>query len=403
MTRRPLLLVSTLDGSGPGSVMATLAAGLVPLGVEPLLVSTHGPTDSPLIRDARRAGVPVANLRMRSMWDPRGVRRFAALLRRSRANIVHTRTIRADLLGRVARAYGVDVINNVVNVYPEDCLVRLGPVIGRGVMGLATATAGAVRLFVANSSAVADNARVAFRLSPGRVRVILDGIRLDPWIEATPADLADHSIGERDTVCLTVARLHPQKGLTDLVDAAAEVLRRRDGIRFVVAGEGPSRRALEAGLRARRLDGRFILLGNRDDIPNLLARADLFVLPSRFEGLPTAIIEAMAAGRAVVATTAGGNAEVVAPGKTGWLVPPGRPFALADAITRALDSNLEAMGAEARRRATERLSAATMARSFADLYEDILQRPDGDGRPGTGDAVRRRADVARRPDVTTVA
>jgi glycosyltransferase involved in cell wall biosynthesis len=127
------------------------------------------------------------------------------------------------------------------------------------------------------------------------------------------------------------------------------------------------------------------------------------VLPSRFEGLPTAIIEAMAAGRAVVATTAGGNAEVVEPGKTGWLVPPGRPFALADAISRALDSNLEEMGAEARRRATERLSASTMARSFADLYEEILQRADGDGRPGTGDAVRRRADVARRADVTTVA
>jgi glycosyltransferase involved in cell wall biosynthesis len=374
MTRRPLLLVSTLDGSGPGSVMATLARSLVPLGLEPLLVSTHGPTDSLLIRETRRAGVPVANLRMRSMWDPRGVRRFAALLRRSGADVVHTRTIRADLLGRVGTAFGIDVINNVVNVYPDDCLVRLGPVVGRGVMALATATKGAVRMFVANSSAVAANTRVAFGIPGGRVGVILDGIRLDSWVEAMPADLASHSIAERDTVCLTVARLHPQKGLTDLIDAAAEVLRRRNGIRFVVAGEGPARGALEARLRQRRLDGRFILLGDRDDVPNLMARADLFVLPSRFEGLPTALIEAMAGARAVVATTVGGNPEVVQPGRTGWLVPPGQPLALADAIGRALDANLEAMGAEARRQATERFSAGAMARAFADLYEQIPQR-----------------------------
>lgn len=385
MTRRVLLLVSTLDGGGPGSVMATLARSLGELDIEPILVATHGPTDSLLIRETERAGVSIANLRMRGMTDPGGVRRFASLLRRSRPDVVHTRTIRADLLGRVAAGFRIGVLNNVVNLYPDDCLVRLGPVLGRGVMALAIASARAARILVANSSAVADNARVAFRVPQERVRVVLDGIALDRWEDAPPSDLAPYAIADSDTVCLTVARLHPQKGLPDLIDAAAEVLRQRQGVRFVVAGEGPSRPDLEAQLRARGLEGRFILLGHRHDVPNLMARADLFVMPSRFEGLPTAIIEAMAAGRAVVATAVAGNAEVVVDGETGWLVPPGRPLVLAAAIDAALGSNLEAMGIAARRSAADRFSARTMAGSFAELYEEVTQlapRENGSRRVG---------------------
>jgi glycosyltransferase involved in cell wall biosynthesis len=373
VTPRALLLVSILDGSGPGSVMATLARSLPSIGWEPILVSTHGPTDSPLIRETRAAGVSVAGLGMGSMWDPRGVRRFASLLRETRPDIVHTRTIRADLLGRVATAFGSSVINNTVNLYPDDCLVRLGPVVGRGVMALTIATAGAVEMFVANSSAVADNTTRAFRVPRRRVHVVLDGIDVDPWAAAVPADLSDHLIHDGDTVCLTVARLHPQKGLTDLVEAAAEVLRGRDDIRFVVAGGGPSRSVVEEQIRASGLEGRVVLLGERRDVPALLARADLFVLPSRFEGLPTALIEAMAAGRPIVATDVGGNAEVVTE-ETGWIVPAERPSALARAITDALDSDLGAIGRRARRRAEQHFTAGMMARAYAKLYEGMIER-----------------------------
>jgi glycosyltransferase involved in cell wall biosynthesis len=359
--------------------MATLARSLPPIGWEPLLVSTHGPADSPLIREARAAGVSVAGLGMRSMWDPRGVRRFASLLRETRPDIVHTRTIRADLLGRVAKAFGSSVINNIVNLYPDDCLVRLGPVVGRGVMAGTIATAGAVAMFVANSSAVADNTTRAFRVPRRRVRVILDGIDVDLWTAAAPADLSAQSIRDEDTVCLTVARLHPQKGLMDLVEAASDVLRRRDDVRFVVAGEGPSRGVVEEQIRSSGLEGKVVLLGERRDIPELLARADLFVLPSRFEGLPTALIEAMAAGRPIVATSVGGNAEVVVEGETGWIVPPERPHALARAITEALDSDLGAMGRNARQRAMQHFTADTMATAYAGLYEGIIERRRASG------------------------
>jgi glycosyltransferase involved in cell wall biosynthesis len=113
------------------------------------------------------------------------------------------------------------------------------------------------------------------------------------------------------------------------------------------------------------------LLGNRDDIPALLARADLFVLPSRFEGLPSAIIEAMAAGLPVVATAVGGVAELVEDRVSGWLVPAGAPAVLADGIRHALVADAVAVGAAGRGRAEAMFAAPAMAAHFADLYAEV--------------------------------
>ena len=374
MSVRAVLLVSVLDGSGPGSVMATLARNLPTSGVEPILVATHGPTDSALIRETSGSGVRIVNLGMTSMTDPRGIRAFASLLQRIRPDVIHTRTIRADLLGRIGRFSGVPVINNVVNLYPQDCLVRLGPVVGRLTMTVAKATSRAVRMFVANSDAVADNVSTAFGVARAGVRLVYDGVDLGRYAHATPADLSSIGISSDTRVCLTVARLHPQKGLDDLIDAVACGPVGQD-VRFVIAGEGPSRGVLEERIREAGLEGSVILLGERGDIASLLARASLFVLPSRFEGLPTAIIEAMAAGRAVVATTVGGNAEVVVDGDTGWLVPAARPATLAAAIRAALDEDLVAAGTRARDAANRRFSARAMTDSFAGLYDEVSSHP----------------------------
>jgi len=374
MSVRAILLVSVLDGSGPGSVMATLAQNLPNSGVEPILVATHGPTDSRLIRETSGSGVRIVNLGMTSMTDPRGIKAFASLLHRFRPDVIHTRTIRADLLGRIGRFSGIPVINNVVNLYPEDCLVRLGPVVGRVTMTVAKTSSRAVRMFVANSDAVAHNVSTAFGVARGRVRLVYDGVDLGRWKDTSPADLSSIGISSDKRVCLTVARLHPQKGLDDLIDAVASGPFGED-VSFVIAGEGPSRRVLEARIRDAGLEGRVILLGEREDVPDLLSRASLFVLPSRFEGLPTAIIEAMAAGRPVVATSVGGNAEVVADGDTGWLVPAGRPGNLAAAIRAALDDDLVAAGRRARDAADRRFSAGAMTDAFAALYDELSSRP----------------------------
>src|SRR5207302_9722355 len=124
--------------------------------------------------------------------------------------------------------------------------------------------------------------------------------------------------------------------------------------RFVVVGDGPMRSKLERAARGLP----FTFTGAVDDVPAQLAGFDVFALPSRFEGLCLAVIEAQAAGVPVVATPVGGIVETAVPGETGLLVPPGDAPALADAILRVLDRPEEAaaMAAEARRRVLGRFS-----------------------------------------------
>ena len=142
----------------------------------------------------------------------------------------------------------------------------------------------------------------------------------------------------------------------------------------MIAGEGPERSALEAQARTLGLADRVVLLGYRDDVCDLLASCDLFVLPSLFEGLPLSVLEAMAAGKPVVATAIGGTDEAVVHGETGLLVPPADAASLAKAIRTALsDPRLsQRLGAAGRARVYQEFSAQTMVRHITEIYDELL-------------------------------
>ena len=380
MALRVLLLVSTLEGDGgersvgPGKVMSTLARQLTALGCETLLVSCFGPTVSDLLNELEDQGVTVDHLEMASMWDPQGAKRLVEIGRRWRPDVVHTRTIRADLMGRLMRRTGSVVVNNVVNLYPDDTLNWHGPVKGRIVLSLARRTSGWAEIFVANAEGIVPSIEKTFDVERERIRVVHDGIDLDLWTQHTPTDLSHLDITPQHRVVLTTARLHQQKGLTHLIEAASRVRHELPDVRFVVAGEGPLKGDLERQIAESDLGGTFFLLGWRTDIGQLLARADLYVLPSLYEGLPNAVIEAMASGTPVIATDVAGTPEIVAPGLDGWLVRPGRPDELATALTEAFRSDLGSMGRTASRRAGELFSSERMAAEFARCYEELLRR-----------------------------
>ena len=133
-----------------------------------------------------------------------------------------------------------------------------------------------------------------------------------------------------------VAALVPHKGQRYLIDAAAEVVRHVPDARFVIAGEGELESALRRRIAALGLEKHVVLAGFRPDIIPLHKGFDLFVMSSTTEGLGTSALDAMACGKAVIATRAGGLAEVVVDGETGLLVPVRNPHALADAIVRLL-------------------------------------------------------------------
>jgi glycosyltransferase involved in cell wall biosynthesis len=153
----------------------------------------------------------------------------------------------------------------------------------------------------------------------------------------------------------------------------------RQRLRLVMVGDGPLRREAQDLLVSRGVEQLAWLPGARDDVPALLAAMDLFVLPSRNEGISNTILEAMASGLPVIATDVGGNGELVENSVTGRLVPPQSPVAIADAIAdyAALDALRVAHGIAGRKRVEGRFSLERMVRDYFDLYEGVLRRRSG--------------------------
>jgi glycosyltransferase involved in cell wall biosynthesis len=169
-----------------------------------------------------------------------------------------------------------------------------------------------------------------------------------------------------------VGRLSPQKGLDHLVRAAAELAPRRD-LRFVIVGEGPLRADIERQIQEHGLEGRVLLLGRRDDVPQILGALDIFVLPSLREGTPMALLEAMGAGVAAIASDVGGVRDVVDEGRTGLMVPSADASALARAIARLADDAAlrTALGRAAKDAVRLRFSAGAMERRYESVYRGI--------------------------------
>ena len=181
-------------------------------------------------------------------------------------------------------------------------------------------------------------------------------------------------LGPDRPVVLTVGRLTHMKGQWHLIDAVPDLAAHFPGLAVVLLGDGPLRSSLETRAEALGVSEHVCFAGYRPDARRLLAAADVFVLPSRHEGMPLAALEAMEAGLPVVATRVIGTAEVVDDGVTGALVRPGDPAALGAAVARLLaDPGLRRrQGAAGRRRYEARFTRERMAERTAEVYESVL-------------------------------
>jgi len=222
---------------------------------------------------------------------------------------------------------------------------------------------------------VSDAAAESYRAEGfTRMVTIHNGIQTPVARRGRDETRAGLAIADDAPVVITVARFTAQKCHDCLLRAAAEVSRQLPHVVFLLVGDGPERGAMEALAASLDLPN-VAFLGERADVPDLLAAADLFVLPSLFEGLPLVVLEAMALSVPVVATRIGGTIEALG-GDHPFQVTPRDPSALAHAIVSALadKAGSRAVGIQGRRRFEERFTAERMGRETAELYRAMTER-----------------------------
>ena len=214
-------------------------------------------------------------------------------------------------------------------------------------------------------------------LSPVRVVAIENGVDLERFANFDPPRFGSTiRIG-------CVANLRAVKNVDGLMRAARRVLDRSSNVVFEVAGDGEQRPELERLHRELDLGNRFVLRGSVADVPGFLSSCDLVVLPSHSEGMSNALLEYMAAGRAIVATDVGANAKLIRHRREGWIAPDSKPESLADAIGDLLCDPAFAMrmASEARSRAESEYSREAMVRRFEAFYHGLAFGESTAGRP----------------------
>ena len=377
---RVAVVITRLEG-GAGVLALRGLLALDRSEFRPVLI-TGGVTGSGgrlLDRAARDAGLEViTEPALRSPISPphdvSALRSLSALLRRRPFDVVHTHTAKAGALGRIAaRRARVPRVVHTYHGFPfhefQSRLRRAGYIAVERRLGRITDVALCV------GTGVAVEAVRRGLVPPERIRTIGVAVPAGPPLALDARDRARRALGISPdaTVVGAVGRLTYQKAPEDFLTAMRELGRRGrpDAVGVWVGGGDLAERV---GRLTRSASGpRVVLAGERADIPEILPAFDVFALPSRYEGLPTAIVEAMTCGIPVVATAVNAVGDVVVPGETGLLVPPRRPDLLAEAVDYLLASPDAAarMAANARERLGTRFNVTTLREVLVAAYTGV--------------------------------
>lgn len=357
---------------GAENAMFMLLAGVDREAWEPTLLLEEAVGTEPLRERAAALEVPVLDVPPMPLGLAGARRAFGLrrVLRRHSPDVFHS-----HMSSPVACKWGLGaaVAARVPAVLGTVQVISAGYVPDRSTLLQLRLLARGVDRYLAVSAAIAAELAGAYGWPAEKIAVVHNAVELDRFGDPAPPGLRAELGAAEAPLVLTAARLDDQKGLPVLLEAAA----RLPGAVFALAGEGPE----EADLRrlAERLGvaDRVLFLGRRDDVPALLAACDVFALPSLYEGSSLALLEAMAAQRAIVSSAIAGTDELIEDGRTGLLVPPGDSEALAAALARVLDDTglRESLAAAGRERAEREFGSTPAARRVAAIYDEVL----GDG------------------------
>jgi len=324
----------------------------------------------PLADELAEKGIPVSLIRFRKRWDLGAMRKLTALIRKRKIDVVHSHMYRSNVPATVAaRRAGVKHIwaqVHNVDTWETRRQLSMDRFLCRWREGM-----------IAVSKEVQRDVMHQLNLPEERVKVIYNGVDTDRFGtgEGRVELRREWGAEENDLVFLMAARMVEQKRPQDFLEMARHLMdleramRKRPRSFFVIAGEGPKTGELKEQLLTLPMPERVRFIGQRDDIPRVMNAADIFVMTSVKEGFSNALLEAMASGLAIVATSVGGNAEAVRDNKDGVIVPPMRIEQLHRTADRmVMDSRWrDALRASARERA-EKFSLHTMVRNIEGLY-----------------------------------
>ena len=365
-----LSLISSEGYFGAENMLLTLAGSLRDLGcsyiVGVLCDSRFNHIE--LAEEARRRRLKVEVVPCAGRCDWRAVNRIRALKHKHQADLLHTHGYKADFYARVATwGEGFELVATCHNWPSKAWIMRayaaLDRLVLRGFDGI-----------VVISDTIGDLLRRS-GVRHHKLRMIPNGIDTRRFRTAEPI-LGREIASFGEAMVGFVGRCVPDKGGAILLHAAEQVLRTFPLTKFVFVGDGPARAEWESLAERLGIRDRVVFTGVRNDMPEVYASLTLFVLPSLCEAMPMSVLEAMAAGRPVVATRVGSVTKLVVEGETGLLVEAGDVDGLAAAIVKMLRDPGQAgrMGLNARVRAESHFSARAMAMGYLDLYREVLQK-----------------------------
>jgi len=371
-------VITGLSTGGAQTALLRLLSRMDRERFEPRVYSLSSWT-GPIENEIRALGIPVTVLGMRSaIPNPFAVLELSRCLRLQRADVVQTWMYHADLVGGIAAKiasprtpviWGIRNGNlnpkaiNARTLYVARMCARMSTWLPRVIVSCGYA---------------ASDMHSAIGYSRRKISVIPNGFELQvfrPDPDARQRVRAELGISATATLVGSVGRFHPDKDPKNFVEAAARLHRQLPDVQFLLCGKGFSADNIELAhwVESAKLNGTIRLLGERRDVPRVLAALDVAISPSRAEAFPNTVGEAMACGVPCVVTDVGDSAYIV--GETGRVVPPQDPAALADglnALLRGGSERLRALGLEARRRIEETFSIERMIRSYEETYTDVL-------------------------------
>ena len=331
----------------------------------------------PLLQRLAGSGVEVIEFRPRGGFDtPNGLYqllRMARFLRKKKFDVVHAHDLWSNPIGIIAaKLAGIRATISSQRDLSHDAWYRSRR--SRILRQIQRRS----NIVLTNAKSIRDGLIADEAFKPEQVRVVYNGVDLEKFRSAKRnREELFPELGANKLVVL-VGNMHSDvKGHPTLIASAPQILQRFPDTRFVLVGDGELRPQFDELARKSGVDGSFLFLGRRSDVPEILAACDVAILPSLAEGMPNAVLEYLAAGLPTIATAVGGNVEVIEDGISGLLISPQNSEELSAAVCRLLeDETLSArIGRAGQVLVREKFSFERLIEEVDKLYSELLDRP----------------------------